>query len=152
MVATRCVRSLFLVDKRSPYAPVMSEEQPTHPKWLIYSQALLRFLLELAAIGLLAFFGFTVTHNIVWRIVLGIGLPALAIFMWGRFVAPRAKNFLPLPGRLLVEFVIFGGATAVLWWRWNVLVAVAFAVLASMNSILVHLERQDERLRKMGKL
>jgi hypothetical protein len=122
------------------------------PTWFVYSQALLRFLLEVCAIVLLAVWGFTAVGPWWAKVVLGVGAPAVAIALWARFVAPRARRFLPLPGRLLVELVIFGAATLVLWSKTGALVAIVFAVAAVINSVLVHLDRQDERLRQTGAL
>jgi hypothetical protein len=113
------------------------------PKWFIYVNAFLRVALELAALAALAIWG--------WRVggvALAIGLPLLAVLLWGAFVAPRARWFLPLGGRLAVEALIFGAATVALISLGNPVLAVNLAVLASANSILVHLNRDDERVRK----
>lgn len=113
------------------------------PKWFIYLNAFLRFVLELAALAAFAIWG--------WRtggIALAIGLPLLAALIWGAFVAPKAKWFLPLGARLCVELLIFGGATVALIALGYPVMAVNMAVLASANSILVHVIRDDERVRK----
>jgi hypothetical protein len=113
------------------------------PKWFIYLNAFLRFALELTALAVLAIWG--------WRtggIALAIALPLLAALAWGAFVAPKARWYLPLGGRLAVEALIFGGATVALISLGYPVLAVNLAVLASANSILVHLNRDDERVRK----
>ncbi len=116
----------------------------TAPKWFIYLNAFLRFALEITALVVLGVWG--------WRIsfALGIALPLVAAVVWGWFVAPKAKWYLPLPGRLAIEALIFGGATAALadmgkiWW------AVGLAGLAVANSTLVHLNRDSERARLLA--
>jgi hypothetical protein len=113
------------------------------PKWFIYLNAFLRFALELVAFGVLAWWGW---HT--GGIVLAIALPLLAAALWGAFVAPRARWFLPLGGRLAVEAVVFGGAVLALISLGYPVLAVNLAVLAVANSIMVHLQRGDERLRK----
>ena len=113
------------------------------PKWFIYLNAFLRFALELVAFGVLAWWG--------WRnggLALAIGLPVLAAVLWGAFVAPKARWFLPLGGRLAVEALVFGAAVVALISLGYPVLAVNLAVLASANSIIVHLDRGDERLRK----
>ena len=72
----------------------------------------------------------------------------LAAILWGAFVAPKAPWYLPLGGRLAVEALVFGGATVALISLGYPVLAVNLAVLASANSILVHLNRDDERVRK----
>ena len=68
------------------------------PKWFIYLNAVLHVVLELTALVALAIWG--------WRtgaIALAIGLPLLAIILWGAFVTPKSRWYLPLGGRLMVE-------------------------------------------------
>ena len=113
------------------------------PKWFIYLNAFLRVALELTALVALAIWG--------WRtggIALAIGLPLLATILWGAFATPRSPWYLPLGGRLAVEALIFGGATVALISLGYPVLAVNLAVLASANSIMVHLNRDDERVRK----
>jgi hypothetical protein len=113
------------------------------PTWFIYVNAFLRFALELAALAALAIWG--------WRtggLALAIALPLVAAIAWGAFVAPKARWYLPLGGRLAVEAVIFGAATVALISLGYPVLAVNMAVLASANAVLVHLNRDDERLRK----
>lgn len=73
----------------------------------------LRFLLELAALGAFAYWGWT-EHSGALRLLWSIGLPLLAALMWGAFRAPRdhGKGLVAVPGvlRLLLEVVFFGGA------------------------------------------
>ncbi|WP_211588653.1 YrdB family protein [Allorhizocola rhizosphaerae] len=114
------------------------------PRWFVYLNALLRFALEITALVVLAVWG--------WRIsvVLATVLPLTAALLWARFVAPKAKWFLPLPGRLAVEAVVFGGATAALVDMGRVGWAILLGGLAVANSTLVHLVRDDERARLMA--
>jgi hypothetical protein len=117
------------------------------PKWFIYLNAFLRFALEVTAIVVLAIWGWHKGSGI-WAAALVIGLPLAAAGIWWAFVAPRAPWFLPLWGRLAVELLIFGAATFALIDLGNPVLAVNFAVLAIANSLLIHLHRDDERVRK----
>jgi hypothetical protein len=58
-----------------------------------YANDGLRFLLELAALASLGYWGFAENDGVL-RWVLGIGLPVLAAAVWGTFVSPKAG----LPG------------------------------------------------------
>lgn len=73
----------------------------------------LRFFLELAAWGSMGYWGWT-QHKGVWRIVLGVGVPLLAMVIWGTFRVqddPRAAP-VEVPGlvRLAIEAATFGMA------------------------------------------
>ena len=85
------------------------------------------FFLELAGLYALGLWGWTVTDNGVFRVVLAIGLPALAAVVWGVFGTPgdsRGKPEINVPGwvRLFIEsgyfilatlaFISAGAATA----------------------------------------
>jgi hypothetical protein len=73
----------------------------------------IRFLLELAALAALAYWGLT-QHEGLLRVLLAVGLPLLAATLWGTFRVSGYPNKAPIevPGlvRLLLEFVIFGNA------------------------------------------
>lgn len=74
----------------------------------------LRFVLELAALAGLAYWGFTLDRSLLWRILLGVGTPLLAAVVWGTFVSPKARIPLREPGRFAVEVVVFGAAVVAL--------------------------------------
>jgi Protein of unknown function (DUF2568) len=50
----------------------------------------LRFLLELAAIGTLGYWGFRTGSGPLAKAALGLGAPTVAMVVWGTFVAPKA--------------------------------------------------------------
>jgi hypothetical protein len=68
--------------------------------WLVNG---VRFACEIAAVVAVAWWG--------WP-VLGIVAGAVVIFLWGAWVAPKAKRRLTDPPRFVLELVIFGAATA----------------------------------------
>ena len=69
------------------------------------------FLVELAALGLLAAWGFR-TGGPATKYVLSLGLPAVAIVLWGLFAAPRARYDVPALKAVVVVLVLGGGALA----------------------------------------
>ena len=80
-----------------------------------------RFLLEIAALVALGYWGFD-QHSGIWRFVLGLGIPVLAAIAWGTFAVPgdRSRSGMapvPVPGavRLLLELVLFGFAAWALY-------------------------------------
>jgi hypothetical protein len=95
----------------------------------------LRFLLELLALGALAYGGWQAPGPGWPRVLLAIALPLLAAVVWGRWVAPKASHPIPDPQRLIPEWVVFGGATVALAVTGHYLLAALFAVLAAANRI-----------------
>jgi hypothetical protein len=93
----------------------------------------LRFLLELVALAAIGYGGWSIPAPVWARAVLAAAFVAVAIAIWGRWVAPRANHKLPDPQRLLPEWLVFGGATAALIATGHWPLGVAFAVLAAVD-------------------
>lgn len=74
-----------------------------------------RFLLELALLGALAFWGFTLDQGLLVRVLAGIGAPAMAIAVWARWVAPKSPRQLDDPPRFLIELALFAVAAVGLY-------------------------------------
>lgn len=51
------------------------------------------FALEVAMIAAFVYWGFA--QNAPWNLVLGLGVPALVVVLWGVFMAPRSERRLP---------------------------------------------------------
>lgn len=94
------------------------------PKMAWWNLAL-RFLLELAAVFAIGAWGWSVSEG--WpRYVLMIGLPLVAIALWGTFNVrgdpSRSGNApVPVPGlvRLLVELIVLGSGGAAMFMVWS---------------------------------
>lgn len=71
----------------------------------------LRFLLELAALGALLYAGIALVGGFL-GVAIGLGLVVLAAVGWGLYVAPRARIAAPTPVRLAVEVAVFAAACA----------------------------------------
>jgi hypothetical protein len=72
-----------------------------------------RFLLELAGLAAVGYWGLTVGGpTSSW--ILGIGAPLTFAIVWGLFVAPKASMRTTDPQRLLMEAAVFGSAVAAL--------------------------------------
>jgi hypothetical protein len=95
------------------------------------------FLVEVAVVVLLAVAGFRYDGSHVVATALGIGLPLVAVVLWGAFAAPRARVDLPAV-RLLVKLVVLGAGVVagllVLPTGW----ATAFAVVVAVNLLLMY--------------
>lgn len=101
----------------------------------------LAFILEIAALGALAWWGFATGGNVGVHIVLGIGTPVAAMVLWGMFAAPRARFKVALPLVLLVKAAVFGAGALALYGVDHPALAIAFAVVAVLNTALATLDR-----------
>ena len=99
---------------------------------MTYANDGLRFLLELAALGSMAYWGFSEFGGVAqW--VLGLGVPLLAAAVWGRFVAPKASHPSTDPQRLLLELLVFGGGVVALAAAGETTLAVVFGALVVLH-------------------
>lgn len=95
------------------------------------------FLVELAALAVLCAWGFQVGDSTAVRVLLGVGLPLVAVVVWGLFAAPRARYDVPAL-RLATKLVVLGGAAAASFGVLPLGAAVAFAVVVAVNLVLMY--------------
>ncbi|OLZ61361.1 hypothetical protein AV521_43740 [Streptomyces sp. IMTB 2501] len=100
--------------------------------WYAANEAV-AFLLELAALGLLGWWGFGAGHEGVLRILLGVGTPLLAVVVWALFAAPRARWRPRLLLVLVVKALVLGGGAAALYGVGHPIAAGAMAVVTAAN-------------------
>lgn len=101
-----------------------------------------RFVLEIAALVAIGFWGWT-QHDGFVRYLLAIGGPVLAAVLWGTFSVPHdpsrsGKAPVPVPGilRLALEWAIFAFATWALYDAGNGLLALILAVVVVIHYAL----------------
>jgi hypothetical protein len=101
-----------------------------------------RFILELAALAALAYWGWT-QHTGVLRYLLTVGLPVLGAVLWGVFAVPGDRSRsgdapVPVPGilRLLLELLLFGFAAWCLYDAGLVLLANIFGIIVLVHYII----------------
>jgi hypothetical protein len=96
----------------------------------------LRFLLELALLAALAYWGW---HE--QGVVLAIVLPLLAAVVWGAFVAPKARFPVSVPVRLAIELTLFGLAVAGLFAAGADVLAIALAAGVAVSDAIHYWHR-----------
>ena len=101
----------------------------------------LAFLLEVLALGGLAWWGADTGHGLAAKILLGAGAPVLAAVAWGLFAAPRARFQVPLPAVLAVKVIVFGLAAVAVATIGRPGIAIAFAVVVVINTALATIDR-----------
>ncbi|MFE9861927.1 YrdB family protein [Streptomyces sp. NPDC005506] len=111
------------------------------PWWA--ANEVLAFVLELAALACLSWWGFhTGGESPTLKLLLAFAIPALAITLWGLFAAPRARIRLPLAGVLAVKAVVLGGGAFGLYRVGHPPGAVALAVVMVANTALAETFRR----------
>jgi hypothetical protein len=101
----------------------------------------LAFLVEVLALGALAWWGAEAGSGLILHLLLGIGLPLVAAVVWGGFASPKARVKLPLAGILAVKAVVFGAAMLALDGLGHRTLAIVFAVVAAANTVIATLDR-----------
>jgi hypothetical protein len=103
----------------------------------------LRFLLEVALILTLGYWGATASQSLPLRLLLGLALPLFAMLVWGLLVAPKARHRLVDPWRLLIELALFSLAALALWNRQFYLLAIVLVALFLLNRLALSLWGQN---------
>lgn len=103
----------------------------------------LKFLLELAALALLAAWGARTGDGLL-SVVLAVAAPVAMIIIWGRYAAPRAPRRLPARLRIPLELAIFAAAGLLAYVAGLHAVAIMFLVVATGNAVGLSLLDQWE--------
>ena len=98
----------------------------------------LAFFLELGVLLALGYWGLQTGPTTIAKIGLGIGIPAVAVVVWGLFGAPKAVWHLNGPWRLILEVVWFGSAAVALFAAGQRVLGVAFALVFVLNYSLTY--------------
>jgi hypothetical protein len=105
----------------------------------------LALLLEVGALAAFCYSGFTIEGNLLLKLMLGIGLPVLAIVVWALWGAPRSKRRLKGFPFLLLQIIFFGSAAVMLYIAGQYILGLVFAVLFILNTILAYAWGQKEQ-------
>ena len=96
-----------------------------------------RFILEIVVLVALLLWGFSASDEPVVQLILGLGAPAIAIAVWGTFVAPKATRRLDDPARLGLEIVVFGAGVLAFIASGRLEVGILLAVAAALSLVLM---------------
>lgn len=96
------------------------------------------FLLELCALGALAWWGVHAGSGAFGKAALGIGAPLVAAVAWGLFAAPRATYPNPVAA-VMTKVLVFGAATVGLAAVDHPRLALVFVAAVVINAALMRL-------------
>lgn len=97
---------------------------------------LIAFLLELAMLFGLGYYGFHTNMGKMTEFILGIGLPVVAILLWGFLAAPKAKHRLPFPYLIPFKLILFLLSAFLLYKSGQQKWALIFASIAIASELL----------------
>ncbi|MGO4538296.1 YrdB family protein [Paenibacillus sp. 2TAB19] len=97
----------------------------------------LRFLLEIVIMIALCYWGFHLEAPLWLKLIVGLGVPVSAAYVWGKIISPKATVKLPLYGVLAVETIIFGLAIAALFELGHGTFAIIFGIVAIINRTII---------------
>jgi hypothetical protein len=88
-------------------------------------------------IGLLVWEGWCST-TIGQKLITGILIPAIVLWFWGRWMAPRSPLRWPEGYRFIAEVVLFGSVVMVTVMTGHPRLAVTYGILAALSIALTH--------------
>ena len=97
----------------------------------------LRFLLELASLGAVAWCGWEIGNSTAAQVLLAIVFPLVFALVWGTFIAPKAPVQLPRVVWYGLQVVLFGGAALALASVWSAWAGIVFAVVVAANLVVL---------------
>ena len=98
----------------------------------------LRFLLELAAVAAVVFWGWRVAGEGAAGLALGIALAAALVLVWWRLIAPRARSPIPADIRPMIGSGILLLAAAALGLADQPLLATILAIAVVANTVVMY--------------
>jgi Protein of unknown function (DUF2568) len=102
----------------------------------------LAFLLELALLGVLGFWGFHLGHMNTVHWLAGLGVPLVTAVIWGKVAAPKAKKRLPRVPLLVFKVMIFTLGAAALYTAGKHTLALGFEAVSLLSLALAFIWEQ----------
>jgi hypothetical protein len=97
----------------------------------------LRFLLELAALAAVAWCGWELGGSTAARLALAVVFPLAVAFVWGTFIAPKARVTVSRAVWLALQIAIFVVAALALAAVWSPWVGIALLLVFVANLLLL---------------
>jgi hypothetical protein len=101
----------------------------------------LAFLLELAMLAGLAWWGASLHASLLTRVLLAVAAPLMVAVVWGLFAAPRSRFRLPLAGVLAVKTVVFVATAIAVYSSGLHVPAIVIGAVAFLNAGIAAVDR-----------
>ncbi len=88
------------------------------------------FLLEIAMLLALGYWGFCNHHGVLMKCLFGIGSPAAVGVLWGVFLAPKSNRRLPTVYRIVISLAFFLLSDVLLYQTGQTTYAIVLAITA----------------------
>ncbi|WP_167138960.1 YrdB family protein [Diaminobutyricimonas sp. TR449] len=98
---------------------------------------LLKFLVELASLVAVGYWGYHLTDIGILRWVLALAVPAVVAVLWSIWIAPKADHRLDQPWLVITQLAVFGLAALALWASGQPGLAVALGSAAVVIEVLL---------------
>ncbi len=95
-----------------------------------------RFLLELAMLAAVGYWGFKTHSSWAMKLLFGIGLPLLLAVIWGYFMAPRSTHRLSGIPFTVMDLILLGSGAAALYASGQVNLAWIYAAVLVVSEVL----------------
>ncbi len=100
------------------------------------------FVLELGIVAAFAYFGFAWFRDPAARWIVGLGLPALTIVLWGILLAPRSARRLGMGPGLVLSTLLYLCASAAWMAGGQVVLGAVFLAAGLVNRLLALVWKQ----------
>ena len=97
------------------------------------------FLLEIYMFIALGFIGYQLGKSVLIKYTLVIGLPLMAIVLWGLFAAPKSNFRLGLPWRIIFEIILFSITSFLLYKTGFKTLAFSLWIIILINELTAYL-------------
>jgi hypothetical protein len=94
------------------------------------------FFLELAVLVALGYWGFSVGQGVLAKFGIGLGLPVVAIIVWGLLGAPKSQWQLQGIWYAILQVIFFGSAAVALYAAGQRTLGVVFALVCVVCCVL----------------
>lgn len=116
---------------------------------MVWLNLVVRFIVELLAVGFVGYWGFTASDDTTVRLILGTGAVAVLVVVWGLFLAPTADRGLTRSQKNFLGTIVLLVAAGALAVAGQPLVALVYAVVVIVNVVVLS-ALGDEVERSLG--
>lgn len=97
----------------------------------------LRFCLEITTLILIIIIG-NREYPMPVNLLIGIILPIFFTLIWSRYMAPKSPKLAPLPIRIIIETIIFGTCSYLLFAKISIKWSLIYMSITLLNSAIIH--------------